>query len=79
MGDASDASWFDLEGVAPPAEASTTGADACDGAEDDGGWVERMQAGAVLGPGSSWFLFCRSSEKASCKLTAPADFDNPKP
>lgn len=38
--------------------------------------TEGMEGGAVLGPGSNWF--CLSSEKACCKLTAPADWDKLK-
>lgn len=42
-----------------------------------GGWLEWMEAGAVLGPASNWVWFCRSSEKACWRLMAPADWDNP--
>lgn len=74
--------WFILEGTSP-AVASTAGVTmlACEGTEPAGGcrrgWVEWIEAGAVLGPASNWF--CLSSEKACCKLTAPADGDNPIP
>ena len=53
--------WFKLEGTSP-AVGSTVGADplmllACEGTEAAGGcrggWVEWMEAGAVLGPGSN--------------------------
>ena len=39
--------------------------------------MEGSEAGAVLGPGSYWF--CLSSEKAFCRVMAPADWDKPEP
>lgn len=76
--------WLKLEGTSP-AVASTVGVTelACEGTEDAagcrGGWVEWMEAGAVLGPASNWAGFCLSSVKACWRVIAPADWDKVKP
>lgn len=43
-----------------------------------GGWLEWIEAGAVLGPASIWAWFFLSSEKACWRLMGPADGDNCK-